>query len=93
MATSCPRCTATVRKPEGPCPECGWSAPYLDRPRGKADPKVSYTERYRGTIYDSHVAVEMARDGGITRARAFVAVGFAAVATLFGVILMARPPV
>ena len=92
MATTCPRCGATVREPEGACPQCGWSAPYLVRPRIKTDQKVSFTERYRGTVYDSHVAVEMASGGGITRARTFLAIGFAAVATLFGLILTARPP-
>jgi hypothetical protein len=93
MATTCPRCAATVRESQGSCPQCGWSAPYLVRPRGRTEQKVSYTERYRGTIYDSGVAVEVAPGGGITRARTFLAIGAAAVATLFGLILTARPPV
>jgi hypothetical protein len=91
MATSCPRCAATVSEPEGLCRHCGWSVPYLVRPRAKSDRKISYAERYRGTIYESHAAVEVMPEGGLARGRTFVVVGLAAVATLFSLILVAQP--
>ena len=92
MQTSCPRCATTVNETEGLCRQCGSSVAYLVRRRARTDEKVSYTERYRGTIYDAGHAVEMVPQDGIARGRAFVVVSLAALATLFCLVLVSGPP-
>ena len=92
MQTTCPRCASTVNETEGLCRHCGWNVAYLVRPR-QAQRSVSYTERYRGTIYDSRPTLELAHDDGPTRGRMLVALGALAVASLFVLIVVAQPPV
>ena len=92
MQTTCPRCAKTVNETEGFCRQCGWKVAYVLRPR-ETQRSVSYTERYRGTVYDSRPTLEVVDGPGVTRGRMLVAVGAVAVASLFGLILLARPPV
>ena len=79
--------------PEGLRQQCGWSAPYLVRRPTAKKRDVSFSERYRGTVYDSRVTLEVTPQGGIARGRTFVAVGAFAVATLVALIFLGRPPV
>ena len=92
MPTTCPRCATTLDEAEGFCRQCGWKVAYVVRPRQTQRP-VSYTERYRGTVYDSRPTLELAGGPGVSRGRMLVAMGAVAVASLFALIFLARPPV
>jgi hypothetical protein len=78
---------------EGLCRTCGWFAPYIVRHKSNAKQVASFSERYRGTIYDSRPSVVTVVEGGLSRGRMIVGMGFVAVLALFGMIVFWQSPV
>jgi hypothetical protein len=91
MITSCPHCASEVDTAEAMCPACGWSVPYLVRRSPTAGHEASFSERYRGTPYQSPDSLAVLNDGSVARGRVFVAVAMTATLSLFGLIILSQP--
>jgi hypothetical protein len=92
VPTTCPRCASDLDLAESLCARCGWNAPYLVRRHAPRRADASFTERYRGTAYDSRPLVAVAPDPEIARGRMFVIVSFASLTALAAAIVLSQPP-
>jgi hypothetical protein len=84
----CPNCETQLDDATGICPACRWD-PLDAPPPAAAAPDVSLMERYRGTQYDSQLAiaqqlVQRRHAGPTTTARLFLLAGVLALVGIYG---------
>jgi hypothetical protein len=85
----CPHCETQLDDTTGICPACRWD-PLDVPPPAAAEPEMSLMERYRGTQYDSQLAVAPALvegqrpAGPTTKARLFLLAGVLALVGIYG---------
>jgi hypothetical protein len=94
MPTTCPRCRSMLDASMALCRSCGWSAPYLVRRQAAPRAEMTFTERYRGTEYESAPFVVVAPRAGVARGRIFVimsAVALLALIIVAGSIILGPP--
>jgi hypothetical protein len=94
MPTTCPRCRSMLDASVALCRSCGWSAPYLVRRQTARRAEMTFTERYRGTEYESMAFVVVAPRVAVARGRVFVIVSAMALLALVivaGSIILGSP--
>lgn len=91
MNAYCPLCETDLDPRSGVCPACRWqNAAILSVARPGAAARMTLTERYRGTEWDSSLAggtVTVPRHGGIPRGPAMLLVGILALGGVYGAIM------
>jgi hypothetical protein len=94
MSTRCPQCASVLDASTALCRRCGWSAPYLVRQRPARAVEMSFSERYRGTEFDSRPIIAAAPRGEVAKCRVFVIVSSVALLALIivaGSVILAPP--
>ena len=82
MPTRCPRCTSMLDATTAFCSACGWSAPYLVRRQAAQSAELTFTERYRGTEYESTPIILVTAGERVAKGRMFVIVSAVALLAL-----------
>lgn len=90
MNPYCPLCETDLDPATGICPACRWQhVTARAQPEKPSPERVSLTERYRGTEWDSSFATISAPSGhqGISRGRLFVLAGLLLVVGVYGAVV------
>jgi hypothetical protein len=95
MSAYCPECETDLDQATGICPACRWDPLIVahSRPMVAEDPKLSLTERYRGTRFDVAANDVVVGAPSVSRGRTFVVVSLVAGVSLYGAVMMVMGPV
>ena len=84
----CPECETDLDEQLGVCPACRWDRSWITAELlSQHQSDETFSERYRGTPFDSQLTIESSAATGVERGRVFVIVGLLAVLVLMALLV------